>query len=102
MVSIGTTTTTIVVVVAVMLMVEEKEEVAMEEGEESVANQKSRWSDQSGRTGLLKDGKQHEHSFQIFILFAFVIFCDHSENLSKIIILNRYEKQTDNETNHPK
>lgn len=52
MVSMGTTTTRTVVVVA--LMVEEKEEAAEEEGEESVANQKSRWSDRPGRTGLLK------------------------------------------------
>lgn len=55
MVSMGMTTMVVVVVVA--LMVEEKEEVAEEEGEESVANQKSRWSDQSGRTGLLKNDR---------------------------------------------
>lgn len=55
MVSMGTRRT-VVVVVVIPMVEEEEEEAAREEekGKESVASQKSRWSDRE--TGFAKDG----------------------------------------------
>lgn len=86
MVSMGTTRT--VVVVVVMPTVEEEEEEAEKEeeekGEESVASQKSRWSDRE--TGFAKDGACCDHAnviSQFLVLPAVIISRNFLKSLPK-------------------